>query len=246
MLRVGIDVDGAFPSTVSNGGFMTDQTAFSHSQPLQPNQQVVRDFFQLHVRLYGNDWRALGWQSRHTQYRRFAVLAEVGDLAHTRVLDVGCGLGDLYAYLQTQSMPVTYTGYDLLPDMIQRARQRFPNVHFEVRDALQGLGEERFDYILSSGAFNVNFGDNIRAVQQVLHDMVQHCTSGVAINFLQRTVDASNDPIFQYYDPQEMLAFCQSLCPQVRLCQGYLPNDFTLYLYPARTPEETVARHASR
>ena len=67
-------------------------------------------FFQLHVRLYGNDWRALGWQSRHTQYRRFAVLAEVGDLAHTRVLDVGCGLGDLYGYLCTQSIPVTYTG----------------------------------------------------------------------------------------------------------------------------------------
>src|SRR5688572_8792015 len=131
---------------------MTDQTSLSHSQPTPPNQQVVRDFFQLHVRLYGNDWRALGWQSRHTQYRRFAVLAEVGNLAHTRVLDVGCGLGDLYAYLHTQSIPVTYTGYDLLPDMIQRARKRFPDVHFEVRDALQGLGEPRFDYILSSGA----------------------------------------------------------------------------------------------
>ena len=110
----------------------------------------------------------------------------------------------------------------------------------EVRDALQGLGEPRFDYILSSGAFNVNFGDNIRAVQQALRDMVQHCTSGVAINFLQRTVDASNDPIFQYYDPQAMLAFCQTLCPQVRLSQGYLPNDFTLYLYPDHTPAETV------
>ena len=122
--------------------------------------------------------------------------------------------------------------------MIYRARKRFPDVHFEVRDALQGLGEPHFDYILSSGAFNVNFGDNIRAVQQVLCDMVQHCTS--AWPNLQRTVDASNDPIFQYYDPQAMLAFCQTLCPQVQLRQGYLPNDFTLYLYPAPTPEETV------
>jgi SAM-dependent methyltransferase len=210
---------------------MTDQP--SSSQPTQPNQQVVRDFFQLHVQLYGNDWRALGWQSRYTQYRRFAVLADIAPLAHTRVLDVGCGLGDLYGYLRTQGIPVTYTGYDLLPEMIERARQRFPEARFEVRDVLQGLGEERFDYILSSGAFNVNFGDNIRAVQRVLRDMVQHCTRGVAMNFLKRTVDASDDPIFHYYPPQEMLAFCQTLCPRVELREGYLYNDFTLYLYTA-------------
>jgi SAM-dependent methyltransferase len=212
----------------------------------QPDQQVVRDFFQLHVRLYGDDWRALGWQSYYTQQRRFAVLAEIGSLAHKRVLDVGCGLGHLYEYLRTQGIPVTYTGYDLLPDMIERARRRFPEVHFEVRDVLQGLGTERFDYILSSGAFNVNFGDNIRAVQRLLRDMVQHCTEGVAMNFLKRTVDASDDPIFQYYPPREMLTFCKTLCPRVRLREGYLYNDFTLYLYPAGGPAETVDTHSGR
>jgi SAM-dependent methyltransferase len=208
-------------------------TASTPSPKREPHtQQVVVDFFRLHVRLYGNDWRALGWQSRRTQHRRFAVLTEIGPLAHTRVLDVGCGLGDLYGYLQTQDIPTTYTGYDLLPDMIERARQRYPQVRFEIRDVLQGLGEESFDYILSSGAFNIHFGDNLQAVQDVLRDMLAHCSRGVAINFLKRTPDASRDPIFQYYDPQEMLTFCQSLCAQVRLREGYLPNDFTLYLYP--------------
>lgn len=206
----------------------------SRHAPESHNQQIVKEFFRLHVRLFGTDWRALGWQSRHTQHRRFAVLAEVGPLAHTRVLDVGCGLADLYGYLQARSVPVTYTGYDLLPDMVERARQRFPEAHFEVRDVLQGLGEERFDYVVSSGAFNIHFGDNLHAVQQVLRHMVQCCTRGVAINFLKRTPEASNDPIFHYYDPQEMLAWCQTWCPQVRLHEGYLPNDFTLYLYPQR------------
>src|ERR671910_924687 len=58
------------------------------SQPPRYNQQRVADFFRVHVRLYGNDWRALGWQSRGTQVRRFAVLADIGPLAQTRVLDV--------------------------------------------------------------------------------------------------------------------------------------------------------------
>lgn len=197
-----------------------------------PNQQVVENFFRLHVRLYGDDWRALGWQSRQTQYRRFAVLTEVGALEHTSVLDVGCGLGDLYDYLRQQHIPVTYTGYDLLPEMIQRARRRFPGVRFEVRDVLQGLGEEPFDYILASGAFNVNFGDNLPAVQRVLRQMVACCRYGVAINFLKRSPGASSDPIFQYYDPQDMLAWCRTVWARAQLREGYLPNDFTLYLYP--------------
>ena len=197
----------------------------------QYTQQIVIDFFRQHVRLFGNDWRSLGWQSRRTQYRRFAVLTEIGPLEHTRVLDVGCGLGDLYGYLQKQRIPVVYTGYDLLPDMIEHSRQRYPRERFEIRDVLQEWGEECFDYILSSGAFNVNFGDNIRAVQQVLEAMLGHCSQGIAINFIKWSAGASSDPIFHYYDPQEMLALCQPLVPRVRLRQGYLPNDFTLYLY---------------
>ena len=202
----------------------------SSPRPAHPNQQRVADFFRLHVRLYGNDWRALGWQSRGTQVRRFAVLADIGPLAQTRVLDVGCGLGDFYGYLCEHHVWVTYTGYDLVPDMVERAHQRYPEARFVVRDVLQGLGEERFDYILSSGAFNIDFGDNLRAIQRLLREMYDACTRGVAINFLSIT-DPQTDPIFYHYDPQIMLTFCQTFCPRVEVREDYLPNDFTLYLY---------------
>jgi SAM-dependent methyltransferase len=198
--------------------------------PRRYNQQKVADFFRVHVRLYGNDWRALGWQSRHTQYQRFAVLADVGALHQTRVLDVGCGLGDLYGYLGTQGIWVTYTGYDLVPEMVARAAKRFPEARFLVRDVLQGLGDEPFDYILSSGAFNINFGDNLIAVQRLLREMYDACARGVAMNFLSIT-DPRRDPIFYLYDPQVMLTYCQTFCPNVQVRQDYLPNDFTLYLW---------------
>jgi trans-aconitate methyltransferase len=194
------------------------------------NQQLVADFFRLHVRLYGNDWRALGWQSRGTQVRRFEVLAEIAPLSQTRVLDVGCGLGDLYGYFCAHDIWVTYTGYDLVPEMVERAHRRYPEARFAVRDVLQGLGDEPFDYILSSGAFNIDFGDNLPAIQRLLHEMCDACTRGVAINFLSIT-DPQTDPIFQHYDPQAMQAFCQTFCPRVQMRQDYLPNDFTLYLY---------------
>src|SRR3989442_15168069 len=96
------------------------------SKPPRYNQQRVADFFRVHVRLYGNDWRALGWQSRATQVGRFSGLAEIGPLAQTQGLYVGCGLGDLYGYLCDQGTSVTYMGYDLVPQMGKGASQPYP------------------------------------------------------------------------------------------------------------------------
>ena len=77
-----------------------------------------------------------------------------------------------------------------------------------------------------------DFGGNLAAIQRVLREMYDACTRGVAINFLSIT-DPQTDPIFYHYDPQVMLAYCQTFCPDVRVREDYLPNDFTLYLYRA-------------
>ena len=196
-------------------------------------QDEVADFFRLHLQMHGPNWRGLGWQSRRNQERRFAVLLEVGALSGSRVLDVGCGVGDLYGYALRQGIRVRYTGLDILPEMVAHARGRYPEARFEVGDALQGLGSERFDYVLCSGAFNVNFGDNQAAVRKVLPELLARATRGVAINFLS-TRARERDAILYNYDPQAMLAFCRDLTPRVRLVEGYLSNDFTLYLYPER------------
>ena len=201
--------------------------------PERRSQKEVAAFFRLHLHLHGPNWRGLGWQSQRSQRRRFAVLSEVGPLANTRVLDIGCGVGDLYKYLLRRRIPVTYTGFDILPEMVAHARRRYPEAQFEVRDALQGLGSQRFDYVLCSGAFNVNFGRNLAAVQDVLHELLRCCTRGVAINFLS-TRARDRDAILFNYDPETLFAYGQALTPHVRLVEGYLPNDFTLYLYPQR------------
>ena len=121
------------------------------------SQEEVAAFFRLHLQIHGPNWRGLGWQSQRSQQRRFAVLSEVGPLANAHVLDIGCGVGDLYKYLLRRRIPVNYTGFDILPEMVAHARTRYPEAQFEVRDALQGLGSQQFDYVLCSGAFNVRF-----------------------------------------------------------------------------------------
>ena len=199
--------------------------------PERLSQKQVAAFFRLHLQLHGPNWRGLGWQSQRSQQRRFAVLSEVGPLANARVLDIGCGVGDLYKYLLRRRIPVNYTGFDILPEMVAHARKRYPEAQFEVRDVLQGLGPERFDYVLCSGAFNVNFGRNLSAVQDVLNDLLRGCIRGVAINFLSARA-RERDAILFNYEPETLFEYCQTLTPHVRLLEGYLANDFTLYLYP--------------
>ena len=91
----------------------------------------------------------------------------------TRVLDVGCGIGELLGELFQgavkdsagrfadghESSPGLFLGVDASPGMIERARNRHPELTFEVRDASrlrgltvgdedQGQGQSGFDVIL--------------------------------------------------------------------------------------------------
>lgn len=69
-----------------------------------------------------------------------------------RVLDVGCGSGELTAQLAERCQ---VTGLDADPQMVQTASQQFPHVKFvqaDVRDF--DLGEATFDVIFSNAALH--------------------------------------------------------------------------------------------
>jgi SAM-dependent methyltransferase len=75
---------------------------------------------------YGDDPRSLDWGSGASQAARFAVLAGIGDLRGTTILDVGCGLADFHAWLLDRGIAHRYVGLDLTPEMATRAAERFP------------------------------------------------------------------------------------------------------------------------
>jgi len=68
-----------------------------------------------------------------------------------RVLEVGCGNGDLLASLK----PEYGIGIDFAPSAIERARKSHPGLRFEVMDAeALDLGDESFDFIILSDLVN--------------------------------------------------------------------------------------------
>jgi SAM-dependent methyltransferase len=79
-----------------------------------------------------------------------------------RVLEVGCGLGDLLAAVA----PARGLGIDFSPATVALARQRHPELEFQVADAGGVSPEEKFDYIILSDL--VNDLPDVQAVLQKL------------------------------------------------------------------------------
>ena len=93
-----------------------------------------------------------------------------------RVLEVGCGLGDLLASLK----PSRGVGVDFSAEMVKLACQRHPDLEFQTADALEFNASEQFDYIVLSDLVN-----DLPDVQAVLERLltVSAPNTRLVINF---------------------------------------------------------------
>jgi SAM-dependent methyltransferase len=200
-----------------------------------PLESQTTRFYEDHVRRFGYSYRALGFGRRSSQEKRFAALAALGAFHGKQILDVGCGFGDLLAWLNARGIEPRYTGMDICRPMIERCRKRFKGsgARFLIGDALTFVTDEPYDYIVASGIFGYNAADTRKRVQPTLERLFDLTRIGLAVNFLSRRA-AARSPGRLYLHPADVLQFALKLTPAVRLDHTYMPNDFTLCMY--RTP----------
>ena len=82
-----------------------------------------------------------------------------------RVLEVGCGVGDLLASVK----PSRGVGIDFSTAMIDLARERHPELEFHVAEASRFATDEKFDYIILSDLLN-----DAVDVQQLFEHLHRH------------------------------------------------------------------------
>jgi len=96
-----------------------------------------------------------------------------------RVLELGCGCGDLLAELA----PRVGVGVDFSREMIQRARQRHPGLHFIHADALRLPLHQSFDVVILSDL--VNDVDDVQAVFEQLSHVCSERTRVIMNSYSQ-------------------------------------------------------------
>lgn len=184
--------------------------------------------------------RGVRWPSAELQRRLFRGLMSCGPWEGASVADVGCGVGDLFAYLQELGLRVKYWGCDLAPSMVAAARRKHPQAaaRFAVRDiAVRGL-PRRFDYVVASGTFNIRVPDHEAHVERMVAAMYEGCRRAVAFNvLLPRPAGDLEGEYLEYLgyyylaDLEALAAFGRTLAPRVEAQAGHDPGHGTVFLY---------------
>jgi len=174
----------------------------------------------------------LDWASAASQEVRFRVLVENVPLEGASLLDVGAGLGDLWAYLKRRGVKANYTGVDILEDMARAARQRHGDARFVCADLFDPAAEcpfaaGSFDVVFCSGTFNLNLGNNLQFVPAALSRLIPLSRRWVVFNMLHCRARGPDRRYF-YYDPEEVVAMVRPYGCEVRVVDDYLANDFTV------------------
>lgn len=154
-----------------------------HDVALHPLMDARRGYSQERI----NHWDQVAEKDRwgvasHYYQKRLGTVFQNLVPVHSRVLELGCGKGDLLASLQ----PSRGVGIDFSPRMIAEARQRHPGlglIQADVHDLAHHLEGETFDYVILSDLLN-----DLWDIQQVLEQTYQVCHPGtrVIFNFYSR------------------------------------------------------------
>ena len=198
--------------------------------------KIIKEIFGRHCKRFGDSPQALGWENEYTQKMRFMVLSEIAPLEGMRILDVGCGKGDLFGFFKECGIPVEYIGVDLTLELVKLARSLYPDAQILSRDFLQDEYYPEIDYALASGVANVLTLNNQEYMEAIIKKMFSLARMGAAVNMISTYLpDDKKDTGIYCYSPETMFKFALKLTPRVILRHDYLPNDFTLYLYKVWT-----------
>ncbi|MBK7311188.1 MAG: class I SAM-dependent methyltransferase [Sphingobacteriaceae bacterium] len=196
-------------------------------------KKINNTFFEKLITNSNDDHSAVG-QSSLSHKKRFDTMLKVGHLQDSTLLDIGCGLGSFYDFLNQCQLNTTYTGFDISEKMIQKAKKQHPQIaeRFILKDILEDKVDSNFDYIVSVGPLNLFLDEktNYDITLNLMEKMFKHANKGFAFSMTSALSRKKNNDTF-YYDAKMIISHLEKYCNNYRLDHSYLPHDFTIFGY---------------
>jgi len=173
---------------------------------------------------------ALGWVSDAAQQARFGAFTGLANLDHHSVLDVGCGFGDLRAFLGQYYPQLRYFGVEQIPAFLEVAAERYAHlpetVFFQGDFVVSDLPVT--DYIIACGSLNYRNSDK-DFIYTIITKLFHNCRKGFAFNLLSHTEPPNG--LLAAYPPALIIEHCKTLTSQIVVKDDYWVDDFTVMLH---------------
>lgn len=194
------------------------------------DKKLIIERYKSRYQEYGYDIRTLGW-NKGKQDIRFGQLTKNIISNNCSVLDIGCGFGDLYAFMKKRGWNGDYLGVDIVDELLNEAKTRHKNINVLNMDILEEQNIPSFDYVISSGIFNSKLenNDNKNYILSMLKRMFSLAKKEVAADFMSTYVDYESE-IGWHTDPAWLLNETLKISRRVDICHSYLPYEFSVHI----------------
>jgi hypothetical protein len=186
---------------------------------------------------HGRNEAALCW-SKGKQAVRFAALCASIPDTHASLLDFGCGLGDLAAWLKIHRPRISYTGADALAEFIADNARNSPHTRFLTVGGAQDI-TETYDHIVCCGVFNLDPDDDSRHHWGYIRDSLTHLFKktrvSLHVDFLAHDTDY-RQPGAHHQNAAELINFIETgLNRRYVLDRSYMPYEYCVSIFADRT-----------
>lgn len=99
-------------------------------------------------------WNANGYDESMSFVSKYGedIVKWLNPKPDERIVDFGCGTGDLAAKIAAHGSKVI--GVDISPEMVEKARAKYPEIHFECADGMRWESEHLYDAVFSNAALH--------------------------------------------------------------------------------------------
>jgi cyclopropane fatty-acyl-phospholipid synthase-like methyltransferase len=196
----------------------------------------IESYYQNNLSAHGAGAQGVGWKNEEAQHVRFEQLLKViYSKGPFTINDIGCGVGDLSAYISAKKIEYQYVGYDVLDEMVTQAKLKYPengSRRFEQVNDLAQMKEA--DYCVASGIFNLKFEVSEESWKEYIIETIRilHGKSKLGFSFNALTSYSDKDfmkPELHYSNPAWLFDYCKThFAKNVALLHDYSQYDFTI------------------
>jgi hypothetical protein len=123
-----------------------------------------------------------------------------------------------------------YCGVDVCDALLEEARILYPRCSFVKADIFEDSMSQH-DYVVLSGLFNANFGQDTDWAYSFIKKCFDLCKVAFVFNAISTKVNFK-DVDFFYLDPAETFNYAVGhLSPVVEIRHGFLPYNYTCAIY---------------